>query len=85
VHIEFAEQVAREQLQGRQEIAGQMVWVWHTQPGPHDYGDVMTMAYALAAWGGIGTGGRIVAAPKRARLERTRAPRRQSSVPMDGF
>jgi hypothetical protein len=85
VHIEFAEQVAREQLQGRQEIAGQMVWVWHTQPGPHDYGDCMTMAYALAAWGGIGTGGKVQAVPRRVRLERTRAPRRQSSVTMDGM
>ena len=34
-----------------------MVWVWNTQPGPHDYGDVMAMAYACAAWCGIGSGG----------------------------
>ena len=55
-HREFAEQIAREQLKGKAEIGGQMFWNWHTQPGPHDYGDVMAQAFAAAAWGGIGTG-----------------------------
>jgi hypothetical protein len=56
-HNEFAEQICREQLQGKAEVGGQMVWVWNTQPGPHDFGDVMSMAYMGAAWAGIGTGG----------------------------
>ena len=56
-HREFADQIAREQLKGKAEIGGQMFWNWHTQPGPHDYGDVMAQAFAAAAWGGIGTGG----------------------------
>jgi hypothetical protein len=39
-----------------------MEWTWITQPGRHDYGDCMTMAYAAAAWGGIGTGGKAAEA-----------------------
>jgi hypothetical protein len=56
-HRDFAEQICREQLAGKGEVGGQMVWTWHTQPGRHDYGDCMAMAYMAAAWGGIGTGG----------------------------
>jgi hypothetical protein len=62
-HREFAEQVCREQLAGKAEIAGQMVWVWHTAPGAHDYGDVMAMCFMGAAWGGIGTAGQERALP----------------------
>lgn len=58
-HREFAEQIAREQLAGKGEIAGVMQWVWHTQPGRHDYGDVMAMAYMGAAFGGIGSSGPV--------------------------
>lgn len=56
-HRTFAEQICREQLQGKAEVGGQMVWVWSTQPGPHDYGDCMGMCYMGAAWAGIGTVG----------------------------
>jgi hypothetical protein len=57
-HDDFAEQICREQLQGKAEIAGRMVWVYNTQPGgPHDYADVMAMAFMMAAVNGIGTGG----------------------------
>jgi hypothetical protein len=58
-HRNFAEQVTRERLAGKapHSITGQMEWTWITQPGRHDYGDCMTMAYAAAAWGGIGTTG----------------------------
>jgi hypothetical protein len=59
-HREFAEQICREQLAGKGEIGGAMLWNWHTQPGAHDYGDAMAMLYALAAANGIGTGGRVV-------------------------
>ena len=58
-HREFAEQICREQLAGKGEIGGQMMWNWHTQPGAHDYGDAMAMLYALAAANGIGTGGNV--------------------------
>jgi hypothetical protein len=35
-----------------------MVWIYNTQPGgPHDYADVMAMAFMCAAVNGIGTGG----------------------------
>ena len=57
VHRDFAEQICREQLQGKAEIGGQMTWVWNTAPGPHDYGDCMTMCFVGAAFHGIGTGG----------------------------
>lgn len=83
VHVEFAEQVCREQLKGRDEVGGQTVWVWATQPGPHDYGDCMAMAFAGAAWGGIGTGGRVVRAVRPVRVVRSAAPRRVASVPLD--
>ena len=56
LHRDFAEQVAREHLKGKGMVGGQMLWNWHTAPGPHDFGDVMTQAYAAAAWMGIGTG-----------------------------
>jgi len=58
-HRDFAEQICREQLQGKSEIGGQMIWVWNTQPGPHDYGDAMTMCYMGAAFNGIGTSGAV--------------------------
>jgi hypothetical protein len=67
-HREFAEQICREQLRGKEEIGGQMVWVWDTAPGNHDYGDVMSMCYMGAAWGGIGTAGPV---------QRQRKPKRQ--------
>ena len=68
-HNDFAEEICREQLQGKGMVGGEMLWNWHTQPGPHDYGDVLTMCYVAAAWQGIGTQGRVVraAAKKRRR------------------
>jgi hypothetical protein len=59
-HHEFAEQICREQLAGKDMVGPQMVWNWHTQPGRHDYGDVMAMGYMAAAWQGIGTQGSVV-------------------------
>jgi hypothetical protein len=55
-HADFALQVTREQLAGKEEVGGRTVWVWNTAPGPHDYGDCMTMLYMLASTVGIGTG-----------------------------
>jgi hypothetical protein len=51
-------QVAGERLLGKGEIGGQMIWNWKTLPGKHDFGDAGAQAYAAAAFGGIGTGGR---------------------------
>jgi hypothetical protein len=70
-HADFAAQVTREQLAGKDEIGGRTVWVWNTAPGPHDYGDCMHMAYMGAAVAGIGTGGQVVVA-KRANQRRVR-------------
>ena len=55
-HQEFAEQICREKL--IEKVIGKSGWFWRwaTTPGWHDYGDSMTMAYAGAAWNGIGTG-----------------------------
>lgn len=60
-HRNLAEQCTRERLVDKypHKITGQMVWDWSSEPGRHDYGDCMTMAYAAAAWGGIGTGGKV--------------------------
>ena len=38
-------------------MSGKTEWIWRVAPGPHDYGDCMAMAYACAAFAGIGTGG----------------------------
>jgi len=64
-HTEFGEQICREQLAGKGEIGGAMQWVWHTQPGRHDYGDCMAMVFMGAAWGGIGTGGGETRRPRK--------------------
>lgn len=69
-HREFAEQICREQLGGKGEVGGQMVWTWHTLPGAHDYGDCMSMCYMGAAWGGIGTGGTPTIQRPRRYIER---------------
>ena len=64
-HRDFAEQICREQLAGKAETGGTWVYVWNTQPGAHDYGDCMAMAFAMAAMTGIGTGGQVDTAPRR--------------------
>jgi hypothetical protein len=73
-HPDFAAQVTREQLAGKDDIGGRTVWVWNTAPGAHDYGDCMHMAYMGAAVAGIGTGGQVV--------KRAAAPRRVCRVPL---
>jgi hypothetical protein len=69
-HREFATQICREQLAGCDQVGGQTIWVWNTQPGRHDYGDVMGMCFMGAAWNGIGTGGVVV---KRKYIETRKA------------
>ena len=58
-HREFADQVTREKLIEKMHGKTGTVWIWHTAPGWHDWGDCMTMIYVGAAWSGIGTGGRL--------------------------
>ena len=66
-HEDFAMQICREQLAGKDEVGGRTIWVWDTAPGPHDFGDCMAMGYMGAALMGIGTGGAQVRAPVRRR------------------
>ena len=57
-HSDFARQICGEQLERKGEgLSGRTEWIWRVAPGPHDYGDSMAMAYACAAFAGIGTGG----------------------------
>jgi len=56
-HRLFAEQICREQLIGKADLGAGMRYEWHTQPGPHDFGDCMAMAFAGAAFGGISSSG----------------------------
>ena len=65
IHGEFAAQVCGDKLMGKGEIGGQMIWNYHRVPGRNDFGDAMAQAYALAAYGGIGTGGRSVRGERR--------------------
>ncbi len=55
-HTEFATQICREQLTSKATMDGQTVWIWHTAPGEHEFGDCQAMAYMGAAWlRGIGS------------------------------
>jgi hypothetical protein len=56
-HGDFAEQICRERLLEKLQGEYGPLWRWRTAPGPHDYGDAVTMCYAGAAWGGVGTAG----------------------------
>jgi hypothetical protein len=67
-HAEFAAQVTREQLTGKDDVGGRTVWIWDSAPGPHDFGDCMHMAFVMAAASGIGTAGQQAAAPKKSGL-----------------
>jgi len=58
-HGDFAAQICREPLLGKGEVGGRMRWEWGALPGPHDYGDTMTMCYMGAAACGIGTAGAV--------------------------
>jgi hypothetical protein len=67
-HHDFADQICREQLAGKDEIGGRMVWVWNTAPGPHDYGDCMQMAYMAASQGGITSAGATPTTKRKVRV-----------------
>jgi hypothetical protein len=67
-HDDFAEQICRESLKGKAEVAGTWKYVWHTAAGPHDYGDCMAMGFMGAALEGIGTGGQTKKPKRKARV-----------------
>ena len=58
-HREFATQVCADKLMGKGEVGGQMMWNFHRVPGRNDFGDAMAQGYALAAYMGIGTHGKV--------------------------
>jgi hypothetical protein len=62
-HRDFADQLCREPLKWKAETPAGMRWEYGSAPGPHDYGDCMTMSYVAAALLGIDTG--QVAKPER--------------------
>lgn len=66
-HRDYAEQILRERLLGKETVAGAPVWVFARQPGRHDYGDATAQAYAVAAYGGIGTGAGLPCVARHAR------------------
>jgi len=58
-HREFAEQICREPLLSKVETPLGLRWEYATLPGHHDFGDVMHMAFMLADYIGMGTGGTV--------------------------
>ena len=59
LHEEFAEQVAREKMKTKRQLAdGRTEYTWDERD-PHDFGDCLTMCYAVAASEGIAAGGRL--------------------------
>lgn len=69
-HREFAAQLTREQLAQKINTPLGPIWDWRSEPGRHDFGDAVSLCYVGAAWGGIGTGGRVETkrAPSAARV-----------------
>jgi len=64
-HREIAEQICREPLKWKEETPLGLRWEYITMPGAHDFGDVMHMAYLGADYQGMGTGGVMVAVPRK--------------------
>jgi len=58
-HEEFATQVCADKLIGKGEVGGEMFWNFHKLPGKNNFGDAMAQAYALCAFLGIGTTGKV--------------------------
>ena len=57
-HGEFAAQIAAEQLEYKIALQdGRVDYHWRTIGRRHDYGDAVTMCYALAGWFGISSTG----------------------------
>jgi hypothetical protein len=71
-HSELAAQICNERLLGKGEVGGMMMWNWKRLPGRNDFGDAMAQSYALAAYVGIGTGGRVTRPQQRQNQRRIR-------------
>jgi hypothetical protein len=71
-HSELAAQICNERLLGKGEVGGMMMWNWKRLPGRNDFGDAMAQSYALAAYVGIGTGGRVTRPQQRQNQRRVR-------------
>ena len=70
-HREFGEQICGERLAWKRDTPTGTRWEWKMLPGKHDFGDCMAMAYAAAAFGGIGTGV-AVQQPRQQNVRRVR-------------
>jgi hypothetical protein len=65
-HGDFVDQILSEPLIDKKPGPLGMEWLFTRRPGRNDLSDAMVMAYAAAAYGGIGTGGQV-ARPQRRR------------------
>jgi hypothetical protein len=74
-HRDFAEQICRERLSEKLSSKTGLVWRWITQPGRHDYNDVMKMLYVGAAWHGIGAGLPVVPVKKYIEVRKPKVQR----------
>ncbi len=83
-HGEFAAQICSEILNWKMDTPTGVRYDWTARPGvPHDFGDCMAMAYAAAAWGGIGTGGAVSRPVRQIDRPRTGTPSRVCSVELE--
>jgi hypothetical protein len=75
-HYELAAQCSAESLVKKGPgLSGLTEWIWRKPAPTHDYGDALAQAYALAAFGGIGTGGRVAAKPRYVEVRRCKVQR----------
>ncbi|MEY4940407.1 MAG: hypothetical protein RIQ93_2142 [Verrucomicrobiota bacterium] len=58
-HGDFVDQILSEPLIDKKPGPLGMEWLFTRRPGRNDLSDAMVMAYAAAAYGGIGTGGQV--------------------------
>ena len=75
-HDDFAEQICREPLLSKTDTVMGVRWEYATLPGQHDMGDVMQIAYMLADYLGLGTGG-VVAEKQSSRKKYSQADLRR--------
>jgi hypothetical protein len=59
-HGEIADHILSEPLLEKHHGPMGMQWLYGRKPGRTDLSDAMVMAFAAAAWGGIGTGGQVI-------------------------
>ena len=73
-HYDLARQICNKRLVAKEDKGGKMEWTWQNVPGKQDFHDAMAQCYALAAFGGLGTGGqeakRAASGPARVLVSR---------------